>query len=161
MRGAARVGRSLDNFYTTALVNLVMLQPGETLRCERVIAECGSAIMANVHYLVDFVRETGTEPPDFVMPIWQEYLDFPRTRDAASSHQKLHESHYSFLDPDEARFITAEIIRAFCLAGQAEEIVEQLRALESQGLNAISFIAPQDLTYRVYEDFARKVIAKM
>mgnify|MGYP002640535464 CR=1 FL=1 len=68
-RGAARAGRSLDDFYTAALVNLVMLRP--------------------------------------------------------------------------------------------EEIVEQLRALESQGLNAISFITPQDLTYRVYEDFARKVIAKM
>jgi alkanesulfonate monooxygenase SsuD/methylene tetrahydromethanopterin reductase-like flavin-dependent oxidoreductase (luciferase family) len=96
-----------------------------------------------------------------VQPIWEEYLEFHRTRDAASSHQKLHESHYSFLDPDEARFITPQIIRAFCLAGQPEEMVEQLRELDSQGLNAISFITPEDLTYRVYEDFARKVIAKM
>jgi 5,10-methylenetetrahydromethanopterin reductase len=159
--GAERSGRSLDDFYTTALVNLVMLEPGETLRSERVIAECGSSIMANVHYLVDFVRETGAEPPAFVQPIWEEYLEFHRTRDAASSHQKLHESHYSFLDPDEARFITPQIIRAFCLAGQPGELVEQLRELESQGLNAISFIAPEELTYRVYEDFARKVIAKM
>jgi len=159
--GADRGGRSLDDFYTTALVNLLMLQPGETLQSQRVIAACGSSIMANVHYLVDFVRETGAEPPDFVKPIWEEYLDFHRQRDAAHSHQKPHESHYSFLDPEEARFITPEIIRAFCLAGQPEEIVEQLRELETQGLNAISFIAPQDMTYRVYEDFARQVIAKM
>jgi len=159
--GAERAGRSLDGFYTTALVNLLMLQPGETLQSERVIAECGSSIMANVHYLVDFVRETGAEPPDFVKPIWEEYLEFHRARDAASSHQALHESHYSFLDPEEARFITPEIIRAFCLAGQPEEIIEQLRELELQGLNAISFITPDEMTYRVYEDFSRKVIAKM
>jgi 5,10-methylenetetrahydromethanopterin reductase len=159
--GAERAGRSMDDFYTTALVNLVMLQPGETLSSERVIAECGAAIMANVHYLMDFVRETGSEPPEVVRPIWEEYLDFHRSRDAASSGQKLHESHYSFLDPDEACFITPQMIRAFCLAGQPEELVEQLRELESQGLKAISFITPEHLTYRVYEDLARKVIAKM
>lgn len=160
-KGAERAGRSMDNFYTTALVNLLMLEPGETLRSERVIQACGSSIMANVHYLVDFVRETGAEPPAFVLPIWEEYLEFHRSRDAASSHQKLHESHYSFLDPEEARFITPEIIRAFCLAGQPQEIVEQLRELESQGLNAISFITTEDSRYRVYEDFAHSVIAKM
>ena len=107
------------------------------------------------------VRETGTKPPDFVLVIWQGHLHFHHTRDAAGSQQELHENHYSFLDPDEARFITPEIIRAFCRAGQAVEIAEQLRALESQGLSAIAFITRQDLTYRVYEDFARKVIAKM
>jgi alkanesulfonate monooxygenase SsuD/methylene tetrahydromethanopterin reductase-like flavin-dependent oxidoreductase (luciferase family) len=50
---AERTGRSLDDFYTTALVNLVMLEPGESLSSERVIDECGAAITANVHDLVD------------------------------------------------------------------------------------------------------------
>jgi len=35
------------------------------------------------------------------------------------------------------------------------------RLLELQGLNAISFITPDEMTTRVYEDFARKGIAKM
>ena len=54
--GAERADRILDNFYTTALVNMLMLNPGETLESERVIAECGSSIMANVHFLVDWER---------------------------------------------------------------------------------------------------------
>ena len=51
----------MDGFQTYALVNLLMLEKGETLESERVIAVCGPAIMANVHYLVDFVKETGRE----------------------------------------------------------------------------------------------------
>lgn len=35
-----------------------------------------------------------------MLPIWEEYSAFHRRRDVARSHQKLHESHYSFLDPD-------------------------------------------------------------
>lgn len=160
-KGAERAGRSLEGFRTTALVNLVLLQPGETLTSERVVADCGSAVMANVHYLVDWVKETGKEPPAYVQPIWEEYMAFHRARDAARSHQKLHESHYSYLDPEEARFVTPEMIRAFCIAGQPEEIVEQIRALEEQGLDALSFIAPDDEKYRLHEDFARRVMERL
>ena len=160
-RGAKRAGRSLEGFYTTALVNMVLLEPGEPLDSERVIRECGSAIMANVHFLVDFVAERGVEPPDYVKPIWNDYLEFHAARDAARRHQQLHQSHYSYLDPEEARFITPEMIKAFCVAGQAGEIVEELGELENQGLNAINFIQPLETQYRFIEDFARKVIAKM
>jgi len=160
-KGADKAGHSLDGFYTTALVNLLMLEPGESLGSERAIAECGSAIMANVHFVVDWVKETGKEPPDFVKPIWNDYLAFHNERDAATRHQKLHESHYSYLDPEEARFITPEMIRNFCIAGKPEEIVEQLGELERQGLNAITFIAPLHQQYRLIEDFADKVMARM
>ena len=160
-RGAKRAGRTLKGFYTTALVNMVLLEPGEPLDCERVIRECGSAIMANVHFLVDFVAERGVEPPDYVKPIWKDYLEFHASRDAARRHQQLHQSHYSYLDPEEARFITPEMIKAFCVAGQPEEIVDELGELERQGLNAINFIQPLETQYRFIEDFARKVMAKM
>lgn len=160
-KGAEKAGRSMDDFQTYALVNLLMLEPGETLQSERVIEECGPAIMANVHYLVDFVKETGREPPAFVLPIWDEYMAFHESRDAATRHQKLHASHYSYLDPEEARFITPEMIKNFCIAGQPEEIVEQLHSLEKQGLNAVFFSLPLDKMYRQIEDFSRNVMSKM
>ena len=160
-RGADRVGRKLENFQTTAMVNLLMLEPGAALTDEQVIAECGSSIMVNVHFAVDLVKETGCDPPDYVRPIWDEYMAFHETRDAETRHQALHASHYSYLDPDEARFVTPDMIRKFCIAGQPEEIVEQLRDLEKQGLNAINFVTPQDQRYRLIEDFSRKVIAKI
>lgn len=160
-RGAARAGRELDNFKVTALVNLLMLEPGETLKSERVIAECGSSIMANVHYLADLVKETGQEPPDYILPIWQEYLDFHDARDEATRHQALHASHYSYLDPEEARFVTPEMIEVFCIAGHPEELIDRIRGLEAQGLDALSFITPLEQQYTIAENFARKVIAKM
>jgi len=138
-----------------------LLQPGETLESERVVAECGSAVMANVHFLVDRIRENGGEPPDYVKPIWRDYLAFHAARDARTRHQALHQSHYTYLDPEEARFVTPEIIRAFCLAGQPEEIIERLSDLEAQGLDAINFIAPLDRQYRMIEDFAERVIARI
>ena len=74
---------------------------------------------------------------------------------------QMHQSHYSYLDPEEARFITPQVIRAFTIAGQADDIVEQLRELHRQGLDAINSILPLDQQYRLIEDFSRKVIAKM
>jgi alkanesulfonate monooxygenase SsuD/methylene tetrahydromethanopterin reductase-like flavin-dependent oxidoreductase (luciferase family) len=73
----------------------------------------------------------------------------------------MHKSHYSYLDPEEARFITPEMIRTFSVAGQPEEIVEQLREYERQGLDGINFIPTLDQQYRLIEDFARKVISWM
>ena len=158
-RGAERVGRTLTGFRTTALANVLLLQAGETLRSERVVPQIGSAIMANVHYLLERHKETGAEPPAYVLPIWQEYLDFQRKRDGVRSNQRLHASHYSYLDAEEARFITPEMITAFCIAGQPEEVCEQLRTLAREGLDAITFIPPDDEKYRAYEDFSRRVIS--
>jgi alkanesulfonate monooxygenase SsuD/methylene tetrahydromethanopterin reductase-like flavin-dependent oxidoreductase (luciferase family) len=73
----------------------------------------------------------------------------------------MHKSHYSYLDPEEARFITPEMIRTFSVAGQPEEIVEQLREYERQGLDGINFIPTLDQQYRLIEDFARKVMSRM
>lgn len=159
-KGAARAGRSLDGFTTYALVNLLMLEKGETLESERVVAACGPSIMANVHYLVDFVQETGRPPPDYVQPIWEEYMAFHLSRQAATRQQDMHSSHYSHLDADEARFVTPEMIRNFCIAGHPEEIVAQLRALEAQGLNGIVFNMPLETMYRQIENFSREVIAR-
>jgi alkanesulfonate monooxygenase SsuD/methylene tetrahydromethanopterin reductase-like flavin-dependent oxidoreductase (luciferase family) len=160
-KGADKAGRTLDNFEMTVLANLVMLEPGETLDSQRVVAECGSSIMANVHYLVDWVKETGNAPPNYVMPIWDEYMAFHQSRDADRAHQQLHASHYSYLDPDEARFVTPEMIRTFCIAGQPDEIIERLHELEAEGLNAINFSFPLERQYRMIEDFATRVIHRM
>lgn len=160
-RGAERVGRSLDNFKIYALVNLLMLEPGETLESERVIGEVGSSIMVNVHYLVERWKETGEDPPEYVKPIWKEYLAFLDERDGSRQHQEMHKSHYSYLDAAEARFITPEMIRTFSIAGQPEEIAEQLQELAGQGLDGINFIPTLQQQYRMIEDFARRVIPLM
>ncbi|MEM7249926.1 MAG: LLM class flavin-dependent oxidoreductase [Pseudomonadota bacterium] len=160
-RGAKRTDRALDAFHTTALVNVLVLEPDEGLQSERVINQIGSAVMANVHYLVERHKETGEDPPNYVLPIWEEYLGFHRTREAERQHQALHASHYSFLDPEEARFVTPEMIDTFALVGRPEALCEKLETLERAGLNAIAFIPTDDEKWAVYEAFATSVIARM
>ncbi|MDH3680838.1 MAG: LLM class flavin-dependent oxidoreductase [Acidimicrobiia bacterium] len=160
-RGAERAGRTLDGFETTALVNLLLLRPDETLESPRVVEEVGSSLMVNVHYLYDRYREVGAEPPPYVEPIWEEYLAFRARRDAERDHTQAHGSHYGSLDPDEARFVTPEMIRIFCIAGQAGEIVEQLAGLEAEGLDGINFIMPADRQWEMCREFAAGVIDRM
>ncbi len=160
-RGAERAGRALDQFHTSALVNLMVLEPGEALDSRRVVDQLGPSIMANVHYLVDAARDVGMEPPAYVRPIWDDYLAFHESRDAKHRHQMLHQSHYSYIDEDEARFITPEVVKAFGIVGEPDEIVEQLKALEAEGLDAICFIPPGGNARGVYRAFAKDVIARM
>ena len=161
-RGATRVGRTLPaNYHTAALVNVLMLEPGEALTSKRVIDEIGPAIMTNFHYLVDWVRETGKEPPAYMRPVWNEYNAYLRAQAAADSHLKMHASHYATITPEEVRFLTPEIIRNFCIIGEPPEMVEQLRQLERDGLKQITFHPPFAQRYEVMERFARTVMEKM
>ena len=158
--GAERSGNSLDGFETTALVNMLLLRSHETLESPRVLDEVGSSMMVNIHYMYDLYRESGVEPPDYVEPIWEEYVEFRTRRDAERDFTEAHESHYGHLDPEEARFVTPEMIRTFCIAGQPGDIIEQLRELESDGLDGINFIMPSERQYEMCDEFATEVIAR-
>lgn len=161
-RGAARAGRTLPaDFHTSALVNVLLLERGEPLNSPRVIAEIGPAVMTNFHYLVDWVRETGNDPPPYVRSVWNEYVAFQRARAGADGHITMHASHYATIDPEEARFITPDIVRALCIAGEPPELVERLRQLEREGLKQITFHPPFERRFEVMERFARQVMEKM
>ncbi|OGA29907.1 MAG: hypothetical protein A3I01_13725 [Betaproteobacteria bacterium RIFCSPLOWO2_02_FULL_65_24] len=160
-RGAERAGRASGDFYLTAQQTLVLLQSGEPLSCERVIAECGASVITQLHSLVARYLETGEEPPEYAKSIWNGYLAWLNEYPPEVRHQRLHASHFSFLDPQEARFISPELIKASCLAGSPGEIVEQLQELQRQGLNQITLYPPLNKQYRIIEDFAEQVIARM
>jgi alkanesulfonate monooxygenase SsuD/methylene tetrahydromethanopterin reductase-like flavin-dependent oxidoreductase (luciferase family) len=160
--GAKRAGRTLGaDFYTAAMVNVVMLQPREPLDAERVIAECGAAVITGLHYLVARYLETGEDPPEYARPVWNAYLDWLNQAPPEVRHQRLHNSHYSFVDPEEARFLSPELIQATCLVGQPEALVEQLHVLEQQGLKQIMLYPPLNRQYRVIEDFAEQVMSRL
>jgi alkanesulfonate monooxygenase SsuD/methylene tetrahydromethanopterin reductase-like flavin-dependent oxidoreductase (luciferase family) len=53
------------------------------------------------------------------------------------------------------------MIQNFFIAGHPEEVIEQLRTLEAQGLDAIVFNTPVDTMYQLIDDFSRLVISIM
>jgi 5,10-methylenetetrahydromethanopterin reductase len=161
-RGAVRAGRALPpDFHTAAMVTLVMRQPGEALDSERIVAECGAAVISGLHYLVAHHLETGADPPEYARPVWRGYMGWLDQAPPELRHQRLHGSHYSFVDPDEARFLTPDLIKATCLIGTPEELVEQVRTLEAQGLRQIMLYPPLNRQYRVIEDFADAVMSRL
>jgi alkanesulfonate monooxygenase SsuD/methylene tetrahydromethanopterin reductase-like flavin-dependent oxidoreductase (luciferase family) len=161
-RGAARAGRDLpSSFYTSAMVTLAMCEPGEAPDSERIIAECGAAVISGLHYLVAEHLETGADPPEYARPIWKRYMDWLEQAPPEIRHQRLHGSHYSFVDPEEARFITADLVRATCLTGAPGALVEQVQDLERHGLRQIMLYPPLNRQYRVIEDFAAQVMARL
>ena len=159
--GAERAGRKLADFYTTALTNVLILEPGESLDSERVIRTIGPAAMASVHYLYDKIMEDGGgDPPAFMSSIWKQFCALMDEVPAERRHQRVHDSHYMFLHPEEAGLVTPELIRGCVMAGQPGELIERLRELEKEGLNQIMFLPTLELQYRVLEDFARQVMER-
>ena len=160
--GAERAGRTLPpDFYVSAMVTLAMLRKGEAVDSERMIAEYGAAVITGLHYLVARHLETGEDPPAYARPVWKSYLEWLHQSPPEVRHQRLHASHYSFVDPEEAKFVTADLIRATCLAGTAEKLVDQVHALESQGLRQIMLYPPLNRQYRIIEDFADQVMSRL
>ena len=160
--GAARAGRTLGaDFHTVALTNVVLLDPGEPADSERVIRTVGPNVMASVYYFYDAVHERGIEVPPFLRRIWARYCALVEEVPRAHRHFRTHEGHYTYLHPGEAELIDADLIRATCLVGTADELVEQIRELEQQGLQELMFATGVDSKWRFAEEFARHVMARV
>ncbi len=159
--GAARVGRSLEDFYTCALSSVIVLEPNEPLDSERVVREYGPAIMASVHYAYDKWARVGGDPPVFMRSIWKRYCELLKDVPPRLRHIRLHDSHYTFMREDEAVLVTPELVRATAIVGTPAELIERIRDLAQQGLKQLMFLPSVVNQYRLVETFSRQVMARL
>ena len=159
--GAARSGRSLENFHLSVRLNIAVLEKGEAVTSDRIIDEFGPAIMTAVHSTMDRHLEYGEDPPDFLRPIWKDYLAFHMSRPADKRQQMMHESHNAYVAADERRFVTEEMIRKFCVVGDPGAIVEQLKEMERRGVKQLMCNFPLDRGYQMVQDYSRNIIRRM
>jgi len=160
-RGAAGAGRAFDRFRNCALTNIALLEPGEAVDSERVIGTLGPNVMATVYYFYDEERERGVDPPPFLRPMWKQYCALVEKTPPEHRHFRTQEFHYTHLHPGEAELIDADLIRATCLVGSADEVTEQIRELERQGLQELMFATGVEQKWHVAEAFARQVMARL
>lgn len=160
-QGAARVGRDMGGYRNAALVNVVLLEPGERADSDRVKAMIGPNIMASVYYFYDTVHERGSEPPPFLARIWKPYCALVEQTPAEHRHFRTHEYHYTRMHPGETELLDEQLIRDTCLVGTAEELIDQIRQLEADGLQELIMASGNDAKWRLASDFAREVIAKL
>ena len=128
----------------------MLLDPGEALDSPRVIETVGPNVMASVYYFYDEVHERGIEPPPFLRPMWKRYCALVEETPAAHRHFRTHEFHYTYLHPGEAELIDADLIRATCLAGTADELIEQRPRPRAPGA------AGADVRHRRRREVARR-----
>ena len=160
-QGVAAGGRSLDNFHLSVRVNFAVLDPGEAVDSERIVNEFGPAITTSIHSSVDRHLEYDEDPPEFLRPIWNDYLDFHMARPAATRQKTMHESHNAYVAPDERRFVTPEVIKRFCIVGQPAEVLEQVRELERRGVRQLMCNFPLQRGYQMVRDYAKNIIQKL
>jgi alkanesulfonate monooxygenase SsuD/methylene tetrahydromethanopterin reductase-like flavin-dependent oxidoreductase (luciferase family) len=159
--GAARAGRTLgDDFHMCALTNIVLLEPGEPADSERVVRAMGPNVMASVYYFYDALHERGIDPPPFLRRIWKRYRALVEETPREYRHFRTHEGHYTYLHPGEAELIDAELVRATCLVGTAEELIERIHELERGGLRELMWATGTDEKWRFSQEFARRVMAR-
>ena len=162
-RGAAEAGRALERaaFRTASLTTMVVLAPGEAVDSARVRRLCGAFAMASLHYTYDRWRQTGQPPGQAVAPIWTDFCAhmarFPEDR----RHQFVHRGHNCWVEPEEERYLTRELMTSTCLIGTAAELVDRLGALAEAGLDEITLLPPLEPRYEVIEQVAADVLARL
>jgi alkanesulfonate monooxygenase SsuD/methylene tetrahydromethanopterin reductase-like flavin-dependent oxidoreductase (luciferase family) len=162
---AARKGRTLPTpFHTATATTAVVLKPGEKLTSERAIDECGSQVMAAVHFFYEIYQQTKKEeviPPAFAN-IWEPYCAHVKAMKTPEEKRylQIHNGHCTFLMPDERRFVTPEAIRATTIVGEPDEIIAQLRQAERAGLREVTLLPPREYSRKVFRDFATQVIKR-
>jgi 5,10-methylenetetrahydromethanopterin reductase len=160
-RGVAKSGRSMDDFHLSIRVQFAVLEPGEPVNSERIVNEFGPTIMTAMHSVVDRYLEYGEDPPEYLRPIWKDYLAFHMARPEAERQKIMHQSHNAYVAPDERRFVTPEAIKRFCVVGQPGDVLEQVRELERQGVRQLMCNFPLERGYQMVRDYAKNIIQKL
>jgi alkanesulfonate monooxygenase SsuD/methylene tetrahydromethanopterin reductase-like flavin-dependent oxidoreductase (luciferase family) len=93
--------------------------------------------------------------------MWEEYCQLVEETPESHRHMRIHAGHCTYLLPEEAKFVTPELIKSTCLVGTPEEIIEQIRQLEVAGLKQIMILPSLETQYGGIEAFARQVMARL
>ena len=161
-QGAEQGGRNPAALYTTMLTTACLLRPGEFYDSPRVKAEAGPWAMLAMHALYERVQQP-TAAPEALRSIFAEYATFvdrQRQRAGERYHLELHDGHGLYLRPEEARFVTPEVVRATTMTATPEELVERLRALEAAGVKQVALLPAMGTFENFVREFAEKVIGR-
>ncbi len=159
--GARDDGREIgpgQDYYTTALTTMVVLDEGEAADSDRVKSECGAMAMAAVHYAYDQYRNFGHQPPNALAGIWDDYTRLLETYPAERRHQRIHAGHNCWVLEEEEQFLTPEVLQASSMIGTKNELIERIHGLDAVGLSQIMILPNFDTRFDVLERVARDIL---
>jgi alkanesulfonate monooxygenase SsuD/methylene tetrahydromethanopterin reductase-like flavin-dependent oxidoreductase (luciferase family) len=165
--GAKRAGRDPDSLYKIVLTAYHVLEYGETLDSESVRQSVGPVIAVCLNIaalsLVNNQSQEGNNlgeplPNDIRDEVMQFKDAYPNDEDVMRKHQALY-GNYFLWNEEYASMITPESIKTSTLVGDAAEIIETVKRLESQGINQI-MIAPLPEPVQSIDKFYENIITK-
>lgn len=155
----AATGRGDDDGFELALLTTaVVLRPGEDAGSDRVRAEAGSMAIAGLHYAYEQHAQYGQPPPAYASAFWDEYVASVEAVPAERRHLHVHRGHNCWVEPDEERFVTRELIEATCMVGTAADLAARLHALADAGLTEVMLLPPLAVKEKVLRDVAALVM---
>ena len=165
-RAAADAGRTdvdVDSadFPLVNMINIIMLDKGEDVLSDRVMAEHGPFIIAGMHYLFDGVRQYNRSPPRHLQDVWEEYSALVERTPEHLRHIRIHEGHCTFMNPDERKLLSESLVRSTCIVGRPEECREQLHELHRAGVDQVVVLPAMGHQDAYAERLAKEVMAKM
>ncbi|MEM9621667.1 MAG: LLM class flavin-dependent oxidoreductase [Pseudomonadota bacterium] len=159
--GARLAGREIgpqQDYYTTALTTMVVLDEGEAVDSARVKAECGAMAMAAVHYQYDQYRNFGHQPPNALAGIWEDYTALLESYPEERRHQRIHAGHNCWVLEEEERFLTPEVLTSSSMIGTREQLLERIHGMHAAGLDQIMILPNFDTRFDVLERVARDIL---
>ncbi len=130
-------GRDVASCYTTGFTLGCVLREGEPYDSPRAKAQAGPLVAVMLHALIEQRLAGGLGPEiDNLLARYREIYDTYEPADAR--YLTLHRGHLLFLRPEEAPFITADLIRDFTFTGTREALVERIRALQQAGYRQLA-----------------------
>jgi 5,10-methylenetetrahydromethanopterin reductase len=162
LEGMQKSWREADNpmgdLYTTAWVPGMVLADGETAESPRAVAQSGPRAAVLLHRAADLDMEgwqnTAQVPPS-VEPEVRGYVEMARGFEPADArYLNNHRGHFVFVKPEEARFVTGELIRRTTFTVGEQEMKQRIEALRAAGWSQITIPITPGCEWAM-EDWAR------
>lgn len=133
-------GRDPEEFYPICSIGGCVLDEGESLDSERVVAQAGPNASVMFHAAVEEGEFGSLVPGGFPFPeeLEQYRKVYEGYEPADARYLANHRGHTMVVRPDET-YLTGDIIRAITVTGTRKELVERIKGLKALGFKMAQF----------------------
>lgn len=166
--GASKAGRDPNSIYTVVLTGFHILENTETIESKSVMHAVGPmvAVCNNIVALslLNYEKNEGVPggevlPDDIQADVMKFTEAYPEDDNSPERRHLKYYSNYFFWNEEFENVVTPEMIKASTLVGTSEEIIENIKRMESQGISQI-MIAPLPDPVESINSFHENIMSK-
>jgi 5,10-methylenetetrahydromethanopterin reductase len=131
-------GRDPATLYKTGFTLGCVLRHGEDAGSPRARAQAGPLVSVFFHGVVEDAIKAGLLPPDLQAAVADYRRLYETFEPADARYLQMHTGHLLWVRPEEARFVTPELIRTTTFTGTREELRDRIRGLRDAGYDQLA-----------------------